>query len=86
MKSIPPNFAWFNLPNLPMPVKVLFSGYLLAIGLGLCMAGLQIMQTHGMADGKPGPSLDDILVLLILASMRRSKRSPKSMKAQVFKP
>ena len=61
MKSIPPNFAWFNLPNLPMPVKVLFSGYLLAIGLGLCMAGLQIMQTHGMADGKPGLSLDDIV-------------------------
>jgi hypothetical protein len=61
MKSNLPNFAWFNLPNLPTPVKVLFSGYLLAIGLGLCMAGLQIMQTHGMADGKPGLSLDDIV-------------------------
>ncbi|CAH1387450.1 conserved membrane hypothetical protein [Candidatus Nitrotoga sp. M5] len=60
MKSIPQNFAWLNLPNLPTPVKVLFSGYLLAIGLGLCMAGLQIMLTHGMADGKPGLSLDDI--------------------------
>ncbi len=61
MKSNLPDFAWFNLPNLPTPVKVLFSGYLLAIGLGLCMAGLQIMQTHGMADGKPGLSLDDIV-------------------------
>jgi len=61
MKSIPPNFAWLNLPNLPTPVKVLFSAYLLTIGLGLCMAGLQIMQTHGKADGKPGLSLDDII-------------------------
>jgi len=61
MKSNLPDFAWFNLPNLPTPVKVLFSGYLLAIGLGLCMAGLQIMQTHGMADGKPRLSLDDIV-------------------------
>jgi len=61
MKSIPPDLAWLNLPNLPTPVKVLFSGYLLAIGLGLCMAGLQIMLTHGMADGKPGLSLDDIV-------------------------
>ncbi len=61
MKSIPPDLAWLNLPSLPAPVKVLFSGYLLAIGLGLCMAGLQIMLTHGMADGKPGLSLDDIV-------------------------
>src|ERR1019366_8391508 len=61
MKSIPADLAWLNLPNLPTPVKVLFSGYLLAIGLGLCMAGLQIMLTHGMADGKPGLSLDDIV-------------------------
>ena len=61
MKPIPPNLAWLNLPNMPTPVKVLFSGYLLVVGLGLCMAGLQIMLTHGMADGKPGLSLDDIV-------------------------
>lgn len=61
MKTIPPDMGWMNLPNLPTPVKVLFSGYLLAIGLGLCMAGLQIMLTHGMADGKLGLSLDDIV-------------------------
>lgn len=61
MKPASSDMSWMNLPNLPMPVKVLFSGYLLAIGLGLCMAGLQIMLTHGMADGKPGLSLDDIV-------------------------
>lgn len=61
MKTPDSNLAWLNLPNLPTPVKVLFIGYLLAIGLGLCMAGLQIMLTHGMADGKPGLSVDDIV-------------------------
>ena len=61
MKPIPPNLSWLNLPNLPKFVKALFTGYLLAAGLGLCMAGLQIMLTHGMADGKPGLSVDDIV-------------------------
>ncbi len=61
MKSAPPNLAWLNLPNMPMPIKVLFAGYLLVIGVGLCMAGLQIMLTHGMADGKVGLSVNDIV-------------------------
>ncbi|HAF01191.1 MAG TPA: elongation factor-1 alpha [Methylophilaceae bacterium] len=61
MKSAPPNLAWLNLPNMPLPIKALFIGYLLVIGVGLCMAGLQIMLTHGMADGKVGLSVDDIV-------------------------
>ncbi|MEQ1487661.1 MAG: elongation factor-1 alpha [Methylotenera sp.] len=61
MKTTPPNLAWLNLPNMPAPVKALFAGYLLVIGVGLCMAGLQIMLTHGMADGKFGLSVDDIV-------------------------
>lgn len=60
MKITPSNMTWLNLPNMPAPVKALFAGYLLVIGLGLCMAGLQIMLTHGMADGKTGLSVDDI--------------------------
>lgn len=55
------NLAWLNLPNLPLPLKALFAGYLLVIGIGLCMAGLQILLTHGMADGKLGLSMDDIV-------------------------
>lgn len=55
------NLAWLNLPNLPNPLKALFAGYLLVIGVGLLMAGLQIMLTHGMADGKPGLSVNDIV-------------------------
>lgn len=55
------NLGWLNLTSLAMPVKVLFTGYLMAIGVGLMMAGLQIMLTHGMADGKFGLSVDDIV-------------------------
>lgn len=62
MKTTPPaNLAWLNLPNLPWSLKALFTGYLLVIGVGLCMAGLQIMLTHGMADGKVGLSKNDIV-------------------------
>lgn len=55
------SLPWLNLPNLPLPLKALFVGYLLVIGVGLCMAGLQIMLTHGLADGKIGLSVDDIV-------------------------
>jgi hypothetical protein len=49
------------LADLSLPFKSLFTGYLLVIGLGLLMAGAQIMLTHGMADGKFGLSVDDIV-------------------------
>lgn len=61
MKDGASNLAWLNLPNMPASVKALFAGYLLVIGIGLCMAGLQIVLTHGMADGKLGLSVDDIV-------------------------
>lgn len=51
----------FTLAELALPTKSLFTGYLLAIGVGLMMAGAQLMLTHGMADGKPGLSVDDII-------------------------
>lgn len=51
----------FTLTDLALPTKTLFTGYLLAIGLGLLMSGIQIMLTHGMADGKLGLSVDDIV-------------------------
>ncbi len=50
-----------TLNQLPLPIKALFTGYLLVIGLGLIMAGAQILLTHGLADGKPGLSVDDIV-------------------------
>jgi hypothetical protein len=50
-----------TLARLTLPYKVLFTGFLLVIGTGLLMAGAQIMLTHGLADGKPGLSIDDIV-------------------------
>jgi hypothetical protein len=51
----------FNLSTLGIPVKILFSGYLLAIAIGYGMAMIQILFTHGMADGKFGLSIEDIV-------------------------
>lgn len=50
-----------GLPWLPLSVKMLFTGYLLTICLGLLMAGALILMTHGMADDKFGLSIDDIV-------------------------
>lgn len=50
-----------TLTHIPIPVKVLFSGYLIAVGIGYFFALIQILFTHGMADGKFGLSIDDIV-------------------------
>ncbi len=50
-----------TLPWMKLSVKSLFTGYLLVIGIGILMAVLQILLTHGMADGKFGVSVDDIV-------------------------
>ncbi len=54
----------YKLPHLKdfdAPVKVLFTGYLTAVAFGYFFALVQIMFTHGMADGELGLSLDDIV-------------------------
>ena len=43
------------------PIKVLFTGYLCTVGIGYMFALIQILFTHGMADGKFGLSVDDIV-------------------------
>jgi hypothetical protein len=42
-------------------LRVLFTGFLIVIGVGMLMAALQIFLTHGMADGKFGVSRDDVV-------------------------
>ncbi len=42
-------------------LRALFTGYLLVIAVGLLMSFAQILLTHGMADGKFGLSVDDIV-------------------------
>jgi cytochrome c5 len=43
------------------PIKVLFTGYLVTVSIGYFFALIQILLTHGMADGKFGLSIDDIV-------------------------
>jgi len=43
------------------PLRTLFTGYLVVIGLGLLMSFAQILFTHGMADGELGLSVDDVV-------------------------
>lgn len=50
-----------SLKNLDIPVKVLFTGYLSTVAVGYLVALIQILFTHGMADGKFGLSMDDIV-------------------------
>jgi hypothetical protein len=50
-----------QLSSLRLELKALFTGYILVVGLGLLVAGGQILLTHGMADGKFGLSIDDIV-------------------------
>ena len=50
-----------TLSELDTPVKVLFTGYLTTVAIGYLFALIQILFTHGMADGKFGLSIDDIV-------------------------
>ena len=50
-----------SLKNMDTPVKVLFTGYLSTVAVGYLGALIQILLTHGMADGKFGLSIDDIV-------------------------
>ncbi|WP_289401874.1 hypothetical protein [Sulfurovum xiamenensis] len=50
-----------NLPSLGIAVRTLFTGYLLVMAVGFIMSGIQILLTHGMADGKLGVSVDDVV-------------------------
>jgi hypothetical protein len=56
---VPPKYT--PLKDHDTPIKVLFSGYLITVGIGYMFALIQILLTHGMADGKFGLSVDDIV-------------------------
>lgn len=49
-----------NLSNLSLPIKFLFSGYLLVVAIGYGLTVAQILLHRGVADGKFGLSLNDI--------------------------
>jgi hypothetical protein len=51
----------YTLRTLSVPVKCLFTAYLLIVAIGYAIAMAQILLTHGMADGEFGLSLNDIV-------------------------
>ena len=53
-----PNWTFSNINT---SLKVLFSSYLIVVGIGYMMAFTQILFTHGMADGEIGLSVDDVV-------------------------
>lgn len=52
---------YVSLKDHDTPIKVLFTGYLCTVAVGYLFALIQILFTHGMADGKFGLSVDDIV-------------------------
>jgi hypothetical protein len=50
-----------NLTNIRISIKVAFTSYLIVMSCGLAMSGVQILLTHGMADGEFGLSKRDIV-------------------------
>ncbi len=61
--NVPVKYAYkgANLISFGISIKLLFTGYLTTIAAGYIMALIQILMTHGMADGQFGLSLDDIV-------------------------
>lgn len=50
-----------NLGSLGTSLKMLFTGYLIVVAVGYLVALGQILFTHGMADGRLGLSIEDIV-------------------------
>lgn len=61
--NVPVKYAYkgANLISFGISIKLLFTGYLTTIAAGYIMALIQILLTHGMADGQFGLSLNDIV-------------------------
>jgi hypothetical protein len=61
--NVPVKYAYrgANLISFGTSIKLLFTGYLSTIAAGYIMALIQILFTHGMADGKFGLSLNDVV-------------------------
>jgi len=51
-----------HFQELPISMRVLFTGACLVLGLGYLFAMLYIFAAHSAADGKPGLSVDDIKI------------------------
>lgn len=59
--TVKDNIKGINLTNFGISIKLVFSGFLSVVAAGYLMAMVQILYTHGMADGQFGLSLNDIV-------------------------
>jgi hypothetical protein len=62
MTDQPVHRLYRHFQELPVSMRVLFSGALLVLGLGYMFAVLYVFAAHSSADGKPGLSVDDIKI------------------------
>ena len=51
-----------HFQELPMGMRVLFTSTLLVLGLGYAFAALYVFAAHSGADGRPGLSVEDIVI------------------------
>ncbi len=51
-----------HFQELPVSMRVLFTGALLVLGLGYLFAALYVFAAHSGADGQPGLSVEDIKI------------------------
>ncbi len=51
-----------HFQELPISMRVLFTGALLVLGLGYLFAALYVFAAHSGADGRPGLSVEDIKI------------------------
>ena len=62
MNGEPVHRLYRHFQELPVSMRVLFSGTLLAIGMGYMFALIYVYASDAGRDGKPGLSVDDIVI------------------------
>jgi len=54
------NTIWIKLSELSLPLKILFSFFLITIGIGYIVALFNLFIVYNLTDGKPGLTADDL--------------------------
>jgi hypothetical protein len=62
MSDIPIHRLYRHFQELPVSMRVLFTGTLLAIGMGYLFALIYVYSSDAGRDGKPGLSVEDIII------------------------
>jgi len=62
MNDQPIHHLYLHFQELPMSMRVLYTGALLVLGLGYMFALLYVYSAHADLDGRPALSVDDIVI------------------------